>query len=118
MLCKDSVCHRCKTKGHFQSQCKSKEAIDSTMSDMPEESENAFLGTILSTNSHTTKWLIELYLNEVPVTFKIDIGAEVTAIPKAIETPFKATMRQPSHTLLVPGMNSLNVCGQFTGSLK
>ena len=54
-------------------------------------------------------------MNEVPVTFKIDTGAEVIAISKA---PFKATMREPSQTLLGPGMNSLNVCGQFTGTLK
>ena len=88
------------------------------MSNVPEESENAFLGTVHSTNSHTTEWLIELYLNEVHVTFKIDTGAEVTAIPEAIATPFKATMREPSCTLLGPGMNSLNVCGQFTDTLK
>ena len=48
---KDPICHRCKMKGHFQSQCKSKKAINSRMSDIPEASENAFLGTIHSTNS-------------------------------------------------------------------
>ena len=88
------------------------------MSDISEESENAFLGTIHSTNSHTTKWLIEMYLNEVPVTFKIDIGAVVTAIPESIATLLKATTGEPSQTLLGPGMNSLNVCGQFMGALK
>ena len=54
------------------------------MSDIPEELKNAFLGTIHSTNSHTTEQLVELYLNEVPVTFKIDTGTEVTAILEAI----------------------------------
>ena len=56
-------------------------------------------------------------MNEVPVTFKIDTGAEVTAIPEARVAPFKATMKEPSRTLLGPGMNSLNVSGQFTGTL-
>ena len=93
---KDSVYHRCKKKGHFQSQCKSMKAINSIMSDIPEESENAFLGTICSTNSRTTEWLVELYLNKVPVTFKINTGTEVIAIPEAIVAPFKATMREPS----------------------
>ena len=51
---KDSVCHRCKKKEHFQSQCKSKKAID-LISDIPEESEYVFLGTIHSNNSHTTE---------------------------------------------------------------
>ena len=67
--------------------------------------------------SHATEWLVELYLNEVPITFKIDTGAEVTAIPEAIAAPFKATMREPSRTLLGLSVNSLNVCGQFTGTL-
>ena len=55
---------------------------------------------------------------EVPVTFKIDTGAEVTAFPEAIAIPFKATMREPSQTLLGADVNSLNVCGQFTGTLN
>ena len=37
---KDSLCHRCKKKGHFQSQCKSKKAINLIMNDKPAESEN------------------------------------------------------------------------------
>ena len=57
-------------------------------------------------------------MDKVPVTFKIDIGAVVTTIPKAIATLLKATMREPSQTLLGPGMNSVNVCGQFTGTPK
>ena len=48
---KDPISHRCKKKGHFQSQCKFKKAIDSRTSDIPEESLNPFLGTIHSTNS-------------------------------------------------------------------
>ena len=113
------ICHRCKRKGHFQCQCKYKKTIDSiTTSDIPEESDNAFLGTIHSTSSHTTEWLVELHLNEVPITFKIDTGAKVTAIPEAMATPFKALIRKFNRTLLGPGMNSLNVCGQFTATLK
>ena len=113
-LAKNPVCRRCKKKGHFQSQCKSKKAVDLITSDIPQESENAFLGTIHSINSHTTEWLVELYLNELPVTFRIDTDAEVTAIPEAIAAPFKATMRDTVGT----SMNSLNVCGQFIGTLK
>ena len=59
-----------------------------------------------------------MYLNEIPVKFKIDTGAEVTAIPEAIATPFKALMRPPTRTLLGPGKNSLSVCGQFASILK
>ena len=93
---KDSVCHRCKKKGHFQFQCKSKKVIDSITGNILEESEKAFIGTIRSTNSHTTEWLVELQLNEVPVTFKINTGAKATAIAEAMAAPFKATMRETS----------------------
>ena len=88
------------------------------MRDILEESENAFLGTIHLTNSHTTEWLIELYLNEVPVTFRINTSAKVTSNPEAIATLFKVIMRVPIKTMLKPDMNSLNACEQFTCTLK
>ena len=88
------------------------------MRDILEESENTFLGTTHLTNSDTTEWLIELYLNEVPVTFRINTNAEVTSNPEAIATSFKVIMSVPIKTLLGPGMNSLNTCEQFMCTLK
>ena len=85
---KDSACHRCKKKGHFQPQCKSKKVINSTTSDIPD---TALLGTIHSRNSHTTEWLVELF-EYVPVTYKVDTGEELTVLV----TPFKALMSEPS----------------------
>ena len=42
---------------------------------------------------HTTEWLVELYLNEVLVTFKIDTGAEVIAIAEAIAKSYTVGTR-------------------------
>ena len=42
---------------------------------------NNFLGAI--TTQHQTQWIMELRVDNVPVNFKIDTGAEVSAISKA-----------------------------------
>ena len=44
--------------------------------------EEPFLGTIEITSTHSkdNQWMIELLLNGKPVQFKIDTGADVTAI--------------------------------------
>ena len=44
--------------------------------------EEPFLGTIniISIHSKDNQWMIELLLNGKPVQFKIDTGADVTAI--------------------------------------
>ena len=44
--------------------------------------EEPFLGTIeiISTHSKDNQWMIELLLNGKPVQFKIDTGANITAV--------------------------------------
>ena len=54
----------------------------------------------------------------VPMTFKIDTGAEVTVIPESAATPFKELLRSPEGMLHEPAKSSLSVCGQFTGTLR
>lgn len=72
-----------------------------------------FLGALNSTNKG--ECTTELLLNGVPITFKIDTGAEVTVIPESAATPFK---RSPEGMLHGPAKSSLSVCGQFTGTLQ
>ena len=52
------------------------------------------------------------------MTFKIDTGAEVTVIPESAATPFKELLRLPEGRLHGPAKSSLNVCGQFSGTLQ
>ena len=49
-----------------------------TVSDNDEVVDDNFLGTVDS--KQKTQWLTELKANDVTVTFKIDTGAEVSAI--------------------------------------
>ena len=46
-----------------------------------EEDNDNFLGAI--TTQQQTQWIMELRVNNVPVHFKIDTGAEVSAISEA-----------------------------------
>ena len=75
-----------------------------------------FLGAINSTNKG--EWTAELLLNGIPMTFKIDTGAEVTIIPESAATPFKELLRSPEGMLHGAGESSLSVCGQFMGTLQ
>ena len=75
---KDATCHRCHKMGHYSSQCFTKK-----ISKVANESyleETAFLDTVLSND--TSAWFASIDLNECKTAFKLDIGAEVTAISK------------------------------------
>ena len=61
---------------------------------------------------------MNLYLNDIPLEFKIDTGAEVTVIPESVATPFQSLLQASSRGLQGPGKTSLQVCGQFTGTLR
>ena len=64
--------------------CMSKRAADTVelyddptrpLRDVEEEEDDNFLGAV--TTRQQTQWLTELRVNDLPVTFKIDTGAEV-----------------------------------------
>ena len=114
---KDQTCHRCRRKGHFQSQCQSKSVVSTVTNEPLQEGEDElFLGTINSTNKQ--EWTVELSLNGVPMTFKIDTGAEVTVIPESAATPFLKLLKSPVGKLHGPAESALSVSGQFTGTLQ
>ena len=73
---RDSKCHKCGKIGHFQTTCRS---IINTV----QTEEEAFLGTV-SEGGTNRPWMIELKLNNHPILFKIDTGANVTVIPQNV----------------------------------
>jgi len=115
---KDATCHKCKKKGHYQALCKSRKKVDMVVSDTHEEEEpvDNFLGTVHS--SEGKAWTVSLYLNNTKLEFKIDTGAEVTVIPESVATPYQSLLQTTSRRLQGPGKTQLEVCGQFTGTLK
>ena len=108
------TCHKCKQKGHFASQCFSK-TVKATTDEVSLDS--SFLDAMTSTSQNS--WNTKVLLEKTSVNFKLDTGAEVTAIT---EETFKLlggiTLIKPSKSLHGPARQSLNVLGQFTGALS
>ena len=74
------TCHKCKKKGHFASQCFSK-TVKAANDEVSLDS--SFLDAMMSESQ--TSWSTELLLEKTGVNFKLDTGAEVTAITEPTE---------------------------------
>ena len=81
-----------------------------------EESDQLFLGAVES-SGNCKAWKITLFLNDVPIQFKIDTGAEVSVIPEAFSQPFSSILKPSTRNLKGPSKQELQVCGQFTCSM-
>ena len=76
-----------------------------------------FLGAVES-SGNCKAWKITLFLNDVPIRFKIDTGAEVSVIPEAFSQPFSSILKPSMRNLKGPSKQlELQVCGQFTCSM-
>ncbi len=118
---KDAVCHRCRRKGHFKNQCFSRDVRELTGEDATGERENAldaaFLGAVNSDDAKA--WTETVLLNGVETVFKLDTGAEVTAVSEATYKKLKfGTLTKPTKALYGPARQSLHPLGQFVGSLS
>ena len=108
---KDATCHRCQKKGHYSNQCFSKQ-----VSEIAGESflDTAFLNTVSA--DQTTAWVERILLNGCETTFKLDTGAEVTAISEETYLSIKKPqLTSPQKILYGPSRQPLKVIGQFTG---
>ena len=111
---KEAVCFKCKRRGHFGSQCLSKTAAEVQLDESNLDS--AFLDTL--SQSSTETWRVKLKLASQTLEFKIDTGAEVTAISDVAFRAFKGfKLDRPKKMLYGPARNLLKVIGQFEGEL-
>ena len=83
------------------------------------EEDYAFLGAI-GTERNEDIWSVDLTLNNSPVRFKIDTGADVTVIPENVYQKLKptSTLIRSSKTLFGPAHTTLHVLGCFMGVIK
>ena len=78
--------------------------------------ESAFLDAIEDTRA--TTWTTTVKLNMVDVLFKLDTGAEVSAITVETYQKLNVKLAKPLKTLYGPSQATLTVDGQFEGKLE
>ena len=108
--------NKCNRKGHFSAKCFSKTVALITSSE-DRGLETAFLDVVSSQSG--VPWMAEMQLQGETVQFKLDTGAEVTAIStEAHQHIGSPTLSPPSKVLYGPARQTLNVLGQFQGTLR
>ena len=111
---RNATCFACQKVGHFSAHCRSRQ---SKMDLVTEEThlDSAFLGPL-----GQTSWTVDIAVNGVFLTFKVDTGAEVTAISeqayRTLGTICK--LEKTSKTLFGPTKVSLHVMGQMQATLR
>ena len=118
---KDSICHRCHKKGHFKAVCRSQREVREVL--VSDDSQDEFLGVIHSEtdslSSTEAPWTARLELNGRNIEFKIDTGADVTAISEQeYISKQDGSLRQTNQVLSGPSQQKLDVCGQFSGNFQ
>ena len=113
-LAKDAVCHRCNKKGHYSSQCFAKRVSEISSENVLD---TAFLDTVSA--KQASAWFTTIKLNEQETSFKLDTGAEVTAISEQTYKSLKEPqLLDPEKVLYGPSRQPLKTLGQFWGSLS
>ena len=108
---RDAICYSCNKKGHFGAQCLTKRK---QVAEVEGEVDTAFLGEVGSTQ--TKAWPSTLQLNTHKIQFKLDTGAEATAISmETYQTLKKPKLSTPKKTLHGPSRQPLNCIGEFQG---
>ena len=106
------MCYQCQQKGHFSSCCLTK-----SVSGISQENhlDSAFLDTV--TDQSTISWQAQIELNGKATQFKLDTGAEVTAIsPDTYKSLHNVELSKPEKILSGPSRKALKVIGQFQGN--
>ena len=109
---RDATCHKCNRKGHYLKQCFSKKVAASTNE---LSLDTAFLGAVGA--KQPSLWTTTVGVGKKSVSFKLDTGAEVTAIS---ETTYQdlgyrlENLEKPSKVLYGPARQTLEVTGQFS----
>ena len=107
-------CHRCKRKGHYEAVCRLKTVAGAMSADAMDV---AFLDNV-SPGKQETIWLVTIQLNGKQIPFKLDTGAEVTAISDATHQRLgKPTLHPTDKLLYGPSRQPLQVLGKFNGIL-
>ena len=122
-LAKDVICHSCKKKGHYKSQCFTARTIGDVTAANGQPQENseeyndfAYLDAVLS--KQTNAWTKTIRVQGKKVHFKMDTGAEVTAISRKTWEELNVGQLDTSNKVLCGSdRKALDVLGQVTCTL-
>ena len=109
-------CSKCKKKGHFAVVCRT--VVGEVTRTSEETSQHFFLGAIKSGTSEEEPWSITLRINQKPVQFKIDTGADISVMSELTYQALpKCPELQPSNAILSSPGGKLNCKGRFTANI-
>ena len=113
---RDSICHKCKRKSHYSSQCFSKTVNDVTTEQLEETVDVTYLSAIVSEKDSC--WTVNTEINGQPVIFKLHTEAEVKAITELTLTKIGNIKLSPvTKSLCGPDRKPLNVMGRLNATL-
>ena len=120
---KDAVCHKCQRIGHFSTQCFSKTVAGTgnvgLLSGEILPDEGAYLDEVGAEKNTDAVWHAAVKIAGHSCEFKLDTGAEVTAVTEELHTLLgKPALQRASKVLYGPGQQPLKVLGQFEESIS
>lgn len=82
-----------------------------------EDEDLSFLGTVDAKN--TDPWTVTVQLQQVPLSFKVDTGTDVTVIPETVylQQFEQVSWTEPTKLLRGPGQDRLRVVGVLRGDI-
>ena len=109
---RDSKCHSCSKIGHWSKACRG-----SSSSKVSEVVEGYFLGEV--SGGQARPWTAWVHINEKPIQFKLDSGADVTVVPVQTYNSFGSVKLVPTKKVLLGPCNyKINCVGKFSAHLK
>lgn len=124
----DATCHRCSKRGHFSSQCRTKQknilqvrleaSDDAAKQPTSPPFDYGFLDAIGDCAERPTARTNDILVGKLSLLFKLDTGAEVTVISySSYRQLHGVNLAKPSKILLGLDRSSLTVEEQFTETL-
>ena len=116
---KEVTCHQCNKKEHYSSCCYSKVVgeVNTNLSPNGRELDTIFLDTLISDANEY--WKARIEINGTKLQFKVDTGAEVTAMSEKDYRGLRKVNLQPTSKILYgPSYHTLKTIGQFMGKVK
>ena len=112
---KEATCHKCIKKGHYSSMCHTKSIsnISEEPNSVSDSVETAYLDTLEGQKPTQNSWTCHIEVNGKATLFKIDTGAEVSAVTEQTFNSISPSiqLRKPFKVLHGPNRLPLDTLG-------